>query len=188
MVKIAGMEFEWQEIVDLMKRLRFSDEDSHIILSTLTSIHIATIISSTKKGEFFQPAKIALANPEAERFYGFAPGSNALRGKTRDDLMNILKDWMPNDLYDAFEIDQDRVAQELSEGKVAYARVPILFQTHAFSDFVGKRYIPVIAHTNIKEDGGEVTTYLTVLYLDARIFSDLEYPLFAEEGDMAARK
>jgi hypothetical protein len=123
------------------------------------------LVLNAKEGDMAK-ATIQKASANAEEFYGFAPNSGKnLVGKQLTDLVAMLKDWMhPND-FAAFMDDQKTNGARFAEGRLAAARVPILFNDeHPKSALRGKSFLPFTLHMSQGAGGA----FMTILYLDLK--------------------
>ncbi len=137
-----------------------------VSLDSLQSQNVVTVVLS-RSGAKERPA-IKVASSEAARFYGYAADkANSLKGKTLDDLLEVLRTYMNPEDYDQFRLDQERVGRDYASFGRAWAQVPIKFNSHHPDDgFRNREYYPIISHSIIEKSAGADEAYVHVLYVN----------------------
>ena len=123
------------------------------------------LVLNAKAGNMAQ-ATIQKASATAEAFYGFAPNSGEnLVGKELTELIEILKDWMNPDDYEAFVADQRTNGARFAKGRLSAARIPVVFNNeHPTPALRGKSFLPFTLHLSQGAGG----SFMTILYLDLK--------------------
>jgi hypothetical protein len=137
-----------------------------VSLESLQSQNVVTVVLS-RGGSADKPAS-KVASGEAARFYGYA-GDNAerLKGKTLEDLLDILRRYMDPDDYERFRSDQTRVSEDYGIYGRAWARVPIKFNNrHPDDGFRNKEFYPIISHSIVEKGSEADEHYVHVLYVN----------------------
>lgn len=137
-----------------------------VSLDSMQSQNVVTVVLS-RTGATERPA-ISVASSEAARFYGYAADkANSLKGKTLDDLLEVLRRYMNPEDYDQFRLDQERVGRDYSSFGRAWAQVPIKFNDrHPDDGFRNRVYYPIISHSIIEKSSGADEVYVHVLYVN----------------------
>jgi hypothetical protein len=137
-----------------------------VSLDTLQSQNVVTVVLS-RGGTADKPA-IKVASGEAARFYGYAADkAERLKGKTLEDLLEILRRYMDPDDYDRFMQDQERVGKDYAMYGRAWARVPIKFNNrHPDDGFRNREYYPIISHSIVEKGAEADEHYVHVLYVN----------------------
>ena len=137
-----------------------------VSLDSLQSQNVVTVVLS-KSGASDKPS-IKVASGEAARFYGYAADkAESLKGKTLEDLLEILRRYMNPEDYDQFMRDQERVSRDYAAFGRAWAQTPIKFNNHHPDDgFRNKEYYPIISHSIIEKNAEADEAYVHVLYVN----------------------
>jgi len=134
-------------------------------------------------------ARVRAASPEANRFYGYEPGTKKLIDSDLPKLLSHLRTWMDDDDYKAFEKEQIEIGQAAAQGIPKFATVPIrLNNKHPFPALRHRAFLPMVLGVTAPTPEG-TTNYTIVLYLDVGGFLDslaAQYALPARLWDVAA--
>lgn len=147
--------------------------DRYVIerFNQLESYHASTAVSMVKTDGTLTNVTLRGVSTRANEFFGKRPESKELIGKTGEDLMKMIGNWMDSADYDAFKNDQQRVLEEYSADQDAFANVPVVFNsTHPkHPDGI---FLPVIVSLVPveKKNSGKSEQWIQIDYLDVNRF------------------
>ena len=136
----------------------------------LESYHASTVILAVKTGAHLTDAKLHTVSVKANEFFGKTAYSKDLIGKSGDELMRILQEWMKRKDYDLFENDQARVFQQYSDDQEAHAEVPVVFNDKHPHHPNGV-FLPVIVTLGpikTKKKNEQTERFIQITYLDLK--------------------
>ncbi len=147
--------------------------DTYIIqrFNQLQSYHVATAVLAVKKGDKLTGATLRGASTKANEFFGKRAESKDLTDKNGQELMNLLREWMNPDDYDAFLKDQNRLFAQYGADQEAHAKVPVIFNDkHPNESYRHGIFLPVIVSlgSEEKKKSDESEQILEITYLDLK--------------------
>lgn len=150
-------------------------EDRYIIqrFNQLQSYHAATAVLAVKKGDKLTGATLRGASTKANEFFGKRAESKDLTDKNGQELMNLLREWMNPDDYDAFLKDQNKLFAQYGADQEAHAKVPVIFNDkHPNGSYRHGIFLPVIVSlgSEEKKKSDESEQILEITYLDLKPF------------------
>lgn len=175
---IISIPFLTQIIKETREKIYLQEKDDKMITPLIDSdysYYPLTVIFSVKRGQTFEKPYIYEVSPRANEFFGFSRESKELYGKTTEDLIDILKQWMDEQDYEAFVTDQIRLLKEYRENseeeiekEPILAEKPILFNNkHRYPAFRNKTFIPIIITYDNKHRIADIPREsLCILYLN----------------------
>ena len=145
--------------------------------------HPLTAVLLEAAGDGRHVARVRAASPDANRFYGYAPRTNALIDSNLEKLLGLLERWMDKEDFVAFRDDQTRIGEAAASGIPSFATVPIrLNRSHPHVELRERAFLPMVLGVTEPVDGRKVT-YTIILYLDVGGFLEnikAEYALPAD--------
>ena len=111
------------------------------------SDHAETAVLAMKKGGTIKDLKLLAVSAKANEFFGNTADFKGLIGKSHQELLEILREFMDQADYDAFVSDQERLLEEYSAGREAYAKVSVKFNDrHPQQSYKGGAFLPVVVN------------------------------------------
>ncbi len=136
----------------------------------LDSYHANTIVLAVKRSGQLQSVTLRSASPKANLFFGMADSTKDLINRDGNYLLGRLKKFMKPEDYQAFAEDQKQVFQQYSQGQIAHAEVPVVFNdSHPSREYRGHKFLPMIVTL-----GPTTTRYQQVEQLLQIVYLDLE--------------
>lgn len=142
----------------------------------LESFHaITTVIAVTTEDGKLVDATLKEASIRAEFFYGKGPGAaeEHLNGKKGEELINLLREFMDHEDYEAFIEDQVALFKDYTDGAAAYAKIPVIFNDN-HPEYGRRAFLPVIVSRGkvMELENNLAERYMQIAYLDMEYFTE----------------
>ena len=125
---------------------------------------------------------IRRVSASAARFFGKNDKTleDTVVGRSVTDLIAEMRRGLdpPSAYWSDLGLDQSRVIEELIEGEITYARLPVrINRDHPSDEFRNKTFVPIITERDVVGIGDDKLTIARILYLD---IAELPRNLFTE--------
>jgi hypothetical protein len=164
----GGMKLDFPGLAQL-KSVVINEQDAWgKITRDLDSHHVVAVVRTVRTGDqkTLSGYTITDTSSRAPGFYAVS-SQQAIIGWNEHEEMRHLRPYMNDADYQAFEEDQIRVADALSNDGEAYARVPIVFNDK-HPHYPKQRFLPIIVSLGEQYENynGGIEQDITVMYLN----------------------
>ena len=176
-VTIGGITVE-NPLQDEIRSVLITDE---YVFKSIESFHAITSVL-TEVGNEGQLLKATLTggSSRAAKLFGFEAANveGKLAGKSGTEAVKILGKYMDKEDYEAFVDDQIEVFKNYGDGKLAIAKIPVLFnEKHQY--YKNEAFLPVIVNlgrkTRKEEDRSERLILIAYLRMEILVPAVREY-------------